>query len=296
MQEILSKLRKYEIQIRKAVNTYMQGDFHSIFKGSGLEFSDVRDYLYGDDVRRIDWNVSAKGQGIFVKEFQEEKEQTVFFVIDVSASQEIGFHQNKLNLAYQIAGVLALSAAKEKNDIGLICFSNQKERYMKPQKGEKYAYELIFNLFKLKPQSTQTNLAQMIIYTLQTLKRKSVVIFISDFIGENYEHHLKALAQKHDLVMLHLFDKQEIRLPAMGIIPVWDKETKRTLWINTHAKAFKALQKSRFEQISTKLQEIALKNDANYLAIGTQDDFVPKLLELFKKRKTKLRDKRQKIL
>ncbi|PKQ70164.1 DUF58 domain-containing protein [Raineya orbicola] len=289
MQEILSKLRKYEIQIRKAVNTYMQGDFHSIFKGSGLEFSDVRDYLYGDDVRRIDWNVSAKGQGIFVKEFQEEKEQTVFFVLDVSASQEIGFQKNKLNLAYEIAGVLALSAAKEKNDIGLICFSSQKERYMKPQKGEKYAYEMIFNLFKLKPQSTQTDLAQMIIYTLQMLKRKSVVILISDFIGENYEHHLKALAQKHDLVMLQLFDKQEIRLPAMGIIPVWDKESKRTIWVNTHSRDFKALQKPRFESIQQKLQEIALKNNANYLAISTQEDFVPKLLELFKKRKHKLK-------
>lgn len=284
MQEILSKLRKYEIQIRKAVNTYMQGDFHSIFKGSGLEFSDVRDYLYGDDVRRIDWNVSAKGQGIFVKEFQEEKEQTIFFVIDVSASQEIGFQKNKLRLAYEIAGVLALSAAKEKNNIGLICFSDQKERYIKPKKGEKHAYELIFNLFKIKPQSTQTNLAQMIIYSLQTIKRKSVVILISDFIGENYEQYLTALARKHDLVMLHLYDKQEIHLPSLGIIPVIDKETKKVIWINTHSQSFKILQKYRFEQIQSKLQEIAFKNDANYLNISTQEDFVPKLLELFKKR------------
>jgi uncharacterized protein (DUF58 family) len=284
MQEILKKLRKYEIRIRKVINTQMQGDFHSLFKGSGLEFSDVRDYLYGDDVRRIDWNVSAKGQGTFVKEFQEEKEQTIFFVIDVSASQEIGHKQTKLNIAKEICGVLAISAAKEKNDIGLICFSDQKERYMKPQKGEKYAYEIILNLFSLQTQSSKTDLSAMILYTLQTIKRKSVIILISDFIDENYQHHLKALAKKHDLVLIRLYDEQEISLPRLGIVPVYDKESKRTLWINTSSKKFRQMQQQRFENITKNLEEIALKTNANYLAINTEEDFVPQLVELFRKR------------
>lgn len=284
MQEILKKLRKYEIRIRKVINTQMQGDFHSLFKGSGLEFSDVRDYLYGDDIRRIDWNASAKGQGTFVKEFQEEKEQTVFFVIDVSASQELGSQQSKLRIAQEICGVLAISAAKEKNDIGLICFSEQKERYMKPQKGEKYAYEMILNLFALEPQSAKTDISKMILYTLQTIKRKSVIILLSDFIDENYEHHLKALSKKHDLVMIHLYDEKEISLPRLGIVPVYDKETKKTLWLNTSSKAFRQMQIQRFEKITQNLEEVALKSNANYLAIDTNEDFVPQLIELFRKR------------
>ena len=284
MQEILKKLRKYEIRIRKVIDTQRQGDFHSIFKGSGLEFSDVRDYLYGDDIRRIDWNASAKGQGTFVKEFQEEKEQTVFFVIDVSASQELGGKQSKLRIAQEICGVLAISAAKEKNDIGLICFSEQKERYMKPKKGEKYAYEMILNLFTLQAQSAKTDISKMILYTLQTIKRKSVIILLSDFIDENYSQHLKALSKKHDLVMIHLYDEKEISLPRLGIVPVYDKESKKTFWINTSSKTFRKMQQARFSSTTDNLKEVALRSNANYLAINTEEDFVPQLIELFRKR------------
>ncbi|MCU0437083.1 MAG: DUF58 domain-containing protein [Raineya sp.] len=289
MEEILAKLRKYEIKIRKVINTHMQGDFHSIFKGSGLEFSDVRDYLYGDDVRRIDWNVSAKGQGTFVKEFKEEKEQTVFFLIDVSASQDIGANTSKLRMAQEICGVLAISAAKENNDIGLICFSNQKERYMKPQKGQKYAYEMILNLFSLEPKSLKTDISKMILYTLQTVKRKSIIILLSDFIDENYESHLKALSKKHDLVMIQLYDNKEISLPRLGIIPVFDKETKKTFWLNTSSKEFRTMQKDRFEKTQTLLESIALKSNANYLSINTEEDFVPRLIDLFRKRNKKIK-------
>jgi uncharacterized protein (DUF58 family) len=287
MQEILAKLRKYEIKIRKVINSQMQGDFHSIFKGSGLEFADVRDYLYGDDIRRIDWNVSAKGQGTFVKEFKEEKEQTVFFLIDVSASQDLGYPQKKLHIAREICGVLAISAAKENNDIGLICFSDQKERYMKPQKGQKYAYEMILNLFKLEPKSVKTDISKMILYALQIIKRKSIIILLSDFMDESYETHLKALSKKHDLVILRLFDRKEISLPKLGIIPVLDKETKKTYWINTSSKEFRTMQKERFENITKTLEEVALKSNANYLAIDTEEDFVPQLIDLFRKRNKK---------
>jgi uncharacterized protein (DUF58 family) len=289
MEEILAKLRKYEIKIRKVINSQMQGDFHSIFKGSGLEFSDVRDYLYGDDVRRIDWNVSAKGQGTFVKEFKEEKEQTVFFLIDVSASQDLGANATKLRTAQEICGVLAISAAKENNDIGLICFSDQKERYMKPQKGQKYAYEMILNVFKLEPKSLKTDISKMILYTLQTVKRKSIIILLSDFIDENYELHLKALSKKHDLVIIQLYDKKEISLPRLGIIPVYDKETRKTFWLNTSSKEFRKFQKERFEKTQTLLENIALKSNANYLSINTDEDFVPQLIDLFRKRNKKIK-------
>src|SRR6476620_5242593 len=152
MKDLLKKLQKFELRIRKVIDTQMQGDFHSVFKGSGLEFSEVRAYQYGDDVRTIDWNVSAKGNGTFVKIFKEEKEQTVFFMVDVSASQEIGKrNRRKLDVTREICGVLALSAVKEDSQVGLYCFTDRKEKYIKPSKGIKQGYELVVNLFKLEP-------------------------------------------------------------------------------------------------------------------------------------------------
>lgn len=154
MKELLKKLRKYEIRIRKAINSQMHGNFHSIFKGSGLEYEDVRPYSYGDDTRRIDWNVSAKGHGTYIKTFVEEKEQNVFFLLDVSASQEIGKNgQQKMDVAKEICGVLALSAVKEQSQVGLIAFSDRKELYIKPGKGLNHAHEIVFRLFGLKPAS-----------------------------------------------------------------------------------------------------------------------------------------------
>ena len=145
MRALLKKLRKYEIQIRKAVNSQMQGDFHSIFKGTGLEFDDVRPYQYGDDIRSIDWNVSAKGHGTFVKTFKEEKEQTIFFILDVSASQEIGSPgKTKVDIGKEICGVLALSGAKESSQIGLICYSDEREKFIKPKKGMMLAFPSYF--------------------------------------------------------------------------------------------------------------------------------------------------------
>lgn len=173
MKEILAKLRKYEIQIRKAVNSQMRGDFHSVFKGSGLEFSEVRAYQYGDDVRTIDWNVSAKGHGTFVKIFKEEKEQTVFFMVDVSASQEIGKrNRRKLDITKEICGVLALSAVKEESQVGLYCFTDQKEKYIRPGKGIKQGYQIAVNLFSLQPRSVRTDLARAIRFGL-TVREKT---------------------------------------------------------------------------------------------------------------------------
>jgi uncharacterized protein (DUF58 family) len=285
LKEILAKLRKFEIRIRKAISSQQRGNYHSIFKGSGLEFSDVRDYNYGDDVRRIDWNVSAKGQGTFVKEFKEEKEQTVFFLLDVSASQNIGTQDvTKIQIGKEICGVLALSAVKENNEIGLICYSDQKEKYLKPQKGLKFSYELISSLFKLEPQSLKTSLSNLMNYALKTIKRKSMIILISDFLDENYQHNLTLLAQKHDLVVVHLYDNQEIKLPRLGIIPLYDKETQTTMWYDTTSKDFQFLLKERFENTQKDLESICKKLDTNYLLINTEDDFIPNLIKLFRVR------------
>jgi len=290
MKDLLKKLRKYEIQIRKAINSQMQGDFHSIFKGSGLEFDDVRSYQYGDDIRTIDWNVSAKGHGTFVKTFKEEKEQTVFFILDVSASQDIGSKgKQKMDIAKEICGVLSLAAAKEGSQVGLLCFSDQKEKYVKPAKGPKQAYEIIHSLVNLKPISPKTDISKATLFTLNTLKRRSVMIFISDFIDENYFHNLKGMAKKHDLVMIRITDKRETNLPKLGIVPVYEKENDKTIWVNTSFGNFRSKIKSNYQQNQEELAKFAKKHQINFVSIDTEEDYVPQLLKLFKIRNKTLK-------
>jgi uncharacterized protein (DUF58 family) len=285
MKELIKKLRKYQIQIRKAINNQMQGDFHSVFKGSGLEFDDVRAYQYGDDVRIIDWNVTAKGHGTFVKTFKEEKEQTVFFLVDVSASQEIGNQgQQKIDIAKEICGVLALSAVQQQSQIGLICFSDQKERYIKPGKGAKHAFRFIAELFRLVPSSLKTNLSKAILFALDMIKRKSVVIVLSDFIDDHYEHNLRALARKHDVVVVHLSDQRETSLPRLGIVPLLDKESKKTLWMNTSSPTFRQHLRDTFIGTKSNLEDFCKKQGANYVNIYTDEDYIPKLIKLFRVR------------
>jgi uncharacterized protein (DUF58 family) len=285
MEELLKKLRKYEIRIRKAINWQMQGDFHSIFKGSGLEFDDVRSYQYGDDVRIIDWKVSAKGHGTFVKVFREEREQLVYFLVDVSASQELGgSERHKIEVAKEICGVLALSAVKEAGQVGLIAYSDQNELYIKPAKGLRHAYELITRLFPLVPASPRTNLAAALLFTLRLLRRRSVVIVLSDFIDTGWEHNLKALARKHDLVALQLGDRRERRIPRLGLIPLLDKESGKTIWVNTSRGGFIRKIEAQYNENAENLRQLCSKFGADYLYIDTADDFVPQLISLFKKR------------
>lgn len=286
MRELLKKLRKYEIQIRKAINSHMMGDFHSIFKGSGLEFDDVRPYQYGDDIRSIDWNVSAKGHGLFVKTFREDKEQTVFFILDVSASQGIGNEgRTKGDIGKEICGVLSLAATKESSHVGLICFSSENELYLKPAKGNLQAYQLISALTQLKPVSKTTNLKRAISFSVNIIRRRSVIILISDFIdSEDYFHDLKALARRHDLVMIHVSDSRETSLPKLGIIPVQDKETGKTLWINTSFGNFRQHISHQVAERREALERFSRKHQINFVSLDTHEDYVPKLLRLFKVR------------
>ena len=285
MNEIVKKLRKYEIKIRKVINSHMHGNFQSIFKGTGLEFDDVRAYQYGDDIRTIDWNVSAKGHGTFVKTYKEEKEQTIFFIVDVSGSQEIGKPgQRKMDIGKEICGVLTLAAIKEHSQVGLLCYSDQRELYIRPGKGMKKAHEIIAELFALKRISAKTDLNRSIIFTLNRIKRRSIIIFISDFIDHDYQKNLKALARKHDLVIIHINDKRETNFPRLGIVPVLDKEQKKTRWINTSSSGFRSEVVNSYNDNTDDLQAFCKKNQANYLSVSTEEDFVPKLIRLFKVR------------
>ncbi|TAH26272.1 MAG: VWA domain-containing protein, partial [Cytophagales bacterium] len=230
-----------------------------------------------------DWIVSAKGDGVFVKTFKEEKEQNVVLALDVSASLEIGKGNNKkIDIAKEICGVLAISAAKEGGDIGLMCFSSQKELYLKPNKGQKYAYQLIKKLFELKPTTLKTNINLGIKHLINTLKKQSVVILVSDFIDTDYERNLIALAQKHDLVVIHLSEARESLFPKLGIIPLFDKETKKTIWVNSFSKKFRLNMNQELTQRKKQLESLCTQYKANYLWIDTQEDYILKLVKLFR--------------
>lgn len=285
MKEIIKKLRRYEIRIRKAINSQMQGDFHSIFKGSGLEFDDVRPYQWGDDVRNIDWRVTAKGHGTFMKTFIEEKEQTVFFLLDVSASQEIGKeNKQKMDLVKEVTGLLSLAAIREGSKVGVLSYSDQVEGYIKPGKSLKHAYEIIDRLSSLKPKSRKTNLDSAIKYTLNLLNRKAIIFMVSDFIDEGFSHSMRGLARKHDLVVIQVSDISEEALPHLGIVPLHEKESGKTVWLNTSSSDFKKTIEKTHGTNKDSLEDFCKRNDVNYVSIKTEEDYVPKLIRLFRHR------------
>lgn len=286
LKPIFLKIRQYEIRIRKAINARMRGSFESVFKGSGLEFDDLRTYQYGDDVRRIDWNASAKSEETYVKVFKEEKEQTVFFLLDVSGSQITP--NAKYELAKELCGVLAFSAVREGSDAGMIAYSSEKKIYIKPDKGLKKAYEIVLNLYKhdVKEQD-QTDLNGFIHFALNLIKRRSIVFLISDFIAEGYHDALISLAKKHDVIVMHITDEKEQTLLPLGLIPIRDTETGIVRWVNTASKVLQNEHKAVFEEREQTLKEICKQYQTDYFHLDTNEDFVSKLIKLFKVRNQK---------
>ncbi|MEB2777305.1 DUF58 domain-containing protein [Algoriphagus sp. D3-2-R+10] len=285
MNELFSKLRKYEIMIRKVANNHLQGEYQSLFKGSGLEFDDLRPYQYGDDIRTIEWKVSAKGHGTFVKTFREDKEQSVFFLLDISGSQDIGQPGNKkIDQGKIIAGVLTLAAVFEGSQIGLISYSDQREKLILPSKGSKQGVKMIRGIFDHENISLKTDLNSMFMFALNLIKKRAVIVIISDFIDEGYERPFRALAERHDVVAIQLTDPRESVLPSLGIIPVFDKEKGKTTWVNTAFGSFSKKIADTFTSEREHLKDICKKNQINYLAIDTSQDIVGPLLELFKYR------------
>jgi uncharacterized protein (DUF58 family) len=296
MREIIAKIRKYEIRIRKTVNTQMKGDYHSVFKGSGLQFDDIRQYDYGDDVRTVNWNVSAKGDGIYVNTYKEEKEQNVFFILDVSGSQNIGQEgSKKIDMAKEICAVLAVSAVKEGSSVGFLSFSDQKEKFVKPNKGVKHSYNILKGIFEHQNLSTRTNITRALALTLNMVKRKSIIILISDFIDDGYEVLLKAMAKRHDLIVLHISDNREKQIPPLGIVEFFDVENNRKVWINTSSERAREKLLSGYHERGEKLNKMARTVNANYLYLNTSEDYITekngeypaylaKLIKLFKVR------------
>ena len=284
---LVRRLRHLELRMHQAVEAQLQGSFRSVFRGNGLEFDDVRLYQYGDEVRAIDWAVSSKGHGTFVKTYKEEREQQVLVALDVSASQRIGGRgtASKLEVGRDLAGLLALSAARQEAALGLLAFSDQKELYLPPAKGLRAAYALLQRLYSLQPASQHTGLAAGIRQVLGLLRRRSLVVLISDFIDANYERELAMLARQHQLLVVQLVAPQEAAFPALGIVPLRDAETGALRWVDTSAPGFRARYTTQVRERQQALQALCRRQRVGFLALRTDEDFVPPLVSLFRQRR-----------
>ena len=287
--KILQKVRRIEIKTRGLVNDLFGGEYHSIFKGRGMTFSEVREYNPGDDIRLIDWNVTARTGSPFVKVFEEERELTVFLVMDISASGEFGLEsQLKRDYGAEVASVLGFSAIKNNDKVGLILFSDRVEKYIIPKKGKSHVLRVIRELLYTVPKGSKTSIKVALDYLIKVAKRKCVVFLISDFLDDSYLRSLKIANKKHDLITIQLLDPVELELPDMGLLKVEDPETGETFWIDTSSqKSMKQLRKEIAIKQSNFRKEIK-KSGIDLISISTDEDFVDPLMSFFKSRENRI--------
>ena len=283
--QILKKVKQVEIRTRGLVNDLFGGEYHSVFKGRGMAFSEVREYQPGDDIRLIDWNVTARNGSPFIKIFEEERELTVYLLVDISKSGEFG-SQNRLKQEFgaEIASVLGFSAIKNNDKVGLILFSNDMEKYVVPKKGKSHVLRVIRELLYNEPKGNKTSIKNVLDYLLKVAKRKSVVFLISDFIDDNYWSSLKIVNRKHDLIGIRLFDPAEKLLPDIGVIKVRDPESGSSFWIDTSNRAEMEKLKNQINSDFNTFNKQAKKIGFDMISVSTNGDFVDPLISLFRKR------------
>ena len=283
--QILKKVKQVEIRTRGLVNDLFGGEYHSVFKGRGMAFSEVREYQPGDDIRLIDWNVTARNGAPFIKVFEEERELTVYLLVDISKSGEFG-SQNQLKQEFgaEIASVLGFSAIKNNDKVGLILFSNEVEKYVVPKKGKSHVLRVIRELLYTAPKNKGTSLKNALDYLLKVAKRKSVVFLISDFIDDKYWSSLKIANRKHDLIGIRLFDQAEKLFPDLGVLKVKDPESGSSFWIDTSSKREMEKLESKIQSDFDAFQNKAKKVGFDIISVATDQDFVEPLISLFRKR------------
>lgn len=283
--ELLKKVRKIEIKTRGLSNQIFAGEYHSAFKGKGMTFSEVREYQYGDPVKGIDWNVTARLNEPFVKVFEEEREMTVMLMIDVSASKIFGTHtQLKTDLITEIAAVLSFSAIANNDKIGVIFFSDKIERFIPPKKGKKHILRIIRDLIEFKPENKGTDIAEALRYFSNVIKKKCTGFIISDFIDDDFETALKIANNKHDLIALRVFDQREKEIPNVGLIQLLDAETGEKKWIDSSSRRVRMDYANWWKKTSDGLKETFSKNGVDNVSLETGRDYVKPLITLFKHR------------
>ena len=284
--ELLKKVRQIEIKTRGLSRNIFAGQYHTAFKGRGMAFSEVREYQYGDDIRDIDWNVTARYVRPYVKVFEEERELTVMLLIDVSGSKDFGsVTQMKKEITTEIAATLAYSAIQNNDKIGIIFFSDKIEKFIPPQKGKKHILYVIRELIDFRPEDKKTNISQVLQYLTSVIKKRCTAFLISDFIDKsNYQDAMTIANRKHDIVAIQVYDRRETELPDIGLMKIKDAETGVEQWIDSSSKRVRETYKKWWEGRQNAMDKSLKKCGVDSVSITTEDDYVKLLLTLFAKR------------
>ncbi len=283
--ELLKKVRKIEIKTRRLSDHIFGGEYHSTFKGRGMTFSEVRQYQYGDDVRNIDWNVTARTNEPHIKVFEEERELTMMLMVDVSGSEFFGTDsQFKNEIVTEIAATLAFSATQNNDKIGLILFSDVIELYIPPKKGRSHVLRIIRELIEFKPQSQKTDIAEALKFLSNVMKRKAIVFVLSDFMADDYRHNLKIAAGRHDISGIRVYDKHEESMPNLGMVQMQDQETGQSVLVNTASKSVRLGYSKYYNERVNYFKESFSKSGAGAIDCRVDESYVKKLLGYFKQR------------
>ena len=288
--EILKKVRRVEIRTRGLVNEIFSGEYHSVFKGRGMNFAEVREYHYGDDIRSIDWNVTARTGHPFVKVFEEERELTVMLVVDVSASGDFGTRERmKGEVAVEICALLAFSAIKNNDKVGLIIFSDRVEKFVPPRKGRSHVLRVLRELFYHKPEGRGTDIGGALEYLTHVIKRRAVVFLVSDFKAPRYEKPLSVAGRRHDLIAVRLGDDRETSLPPLGYVEFEDAETGELHTVNTADARFRAEFAERTARVQAEMGQIFRHSQVDVIDVRTDQPYVQPLMRFFKEREGRFR-------
>lgn len=283
--ELLKKVRKIEIKTRRLSDHIFGGEYHSTFKGRGMTFSEVRQYQFGDDVRSIDWNVTARYNEPFVKVFEEERELTMMLMVDVSGSELFGTqNQFKNEIITEIAATLAFSATQNNDKIGLILFSDQVELFIPPKKGRSHVLRIIRELIEFKPKSKLTDVSEALRFLSNVMKKKAIVFMLSDFFADNYQQTLKIVARKHDVTGIRIYDKMEAEIPNLGVVQMQDAETGEFMLVNTTSKKVRRQYGKFYHEKVNYYEDAFAKSGAGTINCRVDESYVKKLLGYFKHR------------
>jgi uncharacterized protein (DUF58 family) len=287
--EIIQKVRHIEIRTRGLVNDLFGGEYHSVFKGRGMSFSEVREYQPGDDISLIDWNVTARSNAPYIKIFEEERELTVYLIVDMSRSGNFGtLRRFKNEIAAEIAAVLGFSAIKNNDKVGLILFSDEIEKYVVPKKGKSHVLRVVRELLYHRPKGRRTSIQNALDFLLNVAKRRSVVFLISDYMDEGYWKSLKVANRKHDLIGIQINDVAESDIPDLGLLKVHDPETNEQFWIDTGSKEERLLFKKEQEEKRIKFNKECDRIKFDLIQISTTSDYVDPLMNYFKRREKRV--------
>jgi len=283
--ELLKKVRKIEIRSRGLTRQVFAGQYHSAFKGKGMTFSEVREYQYGDDVRAIDWNVTARFNHPYIKIHEEERELTVMLLIDVSGSGDFGTNsQLKRDLITEVSAVLSFSAIDNNDKIGVILFSNRVEKFIPPQKGRKHILRIIRELIEFTPENSGTDISESLRYLTNAIKKRCTAFLISDFRDTGYAHSLQIANNKHDIVALHVYDRREKELPRVGLVRMMDNESGKVRWVDTGMKRVREEYAMKWQSHHGMMKEVCMKSGVDLVELETGSDYVQPLIKLFKRR------------